>query len=287
LNRECYGREFIEHYLIPMTAAIWSARAENVVAMPARFLIAFFQNHGLLQIWNRPRWRTIPGGARRYVQAIAQTLRERLQLKNPVRSIRRDADYVEVNSARAPKERFDCVILACHADQALRILEDASAEERAILGHFSYQKNRAILHTDSTLLPQNRRAWASWNYRIPRDHDRPVAVTYDLNRLQSLGAARPICLTLNDQDRIDPDCVLRELEFEHPAFGPGTLRAQQRHEEINGTRHTYYCGAYWGYGFHEDGVRSALTVCRSFGKTMEPCTAVSTGDSSGIGVSNP
>ena len=255
--------------------------------MPARFLIAFFQNHGLLQVWDRPQWRTIPGGARRYVQTIAERLGERLQLRNPVRSIRRRVDHVEVDSADRSQEPFDCVILACHADQALRILEDASPAEREVLGQFSYQKNRAILHVDSGLLPRRRRAWASWNYHIPAEDDQPVAVTYDLNRLQSVGATRPICLTLNYHERIEPSGVIQELEFEHPVFGPGTLQAQQRHDEINGTRRTYYCGAYWGYGFHEDGVRSALTVCRYFGKTMDPCRAVSTKDSSGIGASSP
>lgn len=268
LARERYGEEFVQHYLIPMTAAIWSAPPRRVLEMPARFLITFCDNHGLLQLRGRPQWRTIPGGARRYVQAMASAWNVQLRLQSPVRSVRRYEDRVELTSAAGDEIAVDCVILACHADQALQILHDARDVERELLGHFPYQANRTILHVDTSFLPRSRRAWASWNYHIPAEANEPVAVTYDVNRLQSLGAPQPICVTLNYQDRIDASCILQTIDFEHPVFGPGTIDAQQALERINGVSRTYYCGAYLGYGFHEDGVRSALTVCRHFGKTM-------------------
>ncbi len=286
LHRERYGDEFVQHYLVPMTAAIWSARPGRVLEMPARFLIAFFQNHGLLQLRDRPQWRTIPGGARRYVKAITRKLGDRLHVRNPIQSVERQEDQVLVTPTHGSPTSFDCVILACHADQSLRLLADATEQERDLLARFPYQSNQAILHVDSSVLPRRRRAWASWNYHIPDAEDQPVAVTYDLNRLQRLGAPHPICLTLNGGPSVDPDRILQVFEFEHPTFGPGTIQAQESYEQINGVRRTYFCGAYWGYGFHEDGVRSALAVCRHFGKTIDPCTVVSTTDPSDTDVSS-
>ncbi|MCP4192981.1 MAG: NAD(P)-binding protein [Planctomycetaceae bacterium] len=279
LATEKYGAAFIQNYLIPMTAAIWSARPDAVLEMPARFLIAFFLNHGLLQVASHPRWRTVSGGARTYVKAIADLMPGRIRLNSPIESVRRQPEHVVVTPVGGQEERFDQVVFATHADQTLRILADPTEQEKSVLGCFNYQRNTAVLHTDSSLLPIRKRAWASWNYHIPRSKDQPVAVTYDLNRLQSLGAPAPICVTLNHLEQIDPSRILRQMEYEHPVFGPGTLAAQRSHRELNGCHRTHFCGAYWGYGFHEDGVRSALVVGESFGKTLESCTVASTTDS--------
>ncbi|MDG2381941.1 MAG: FAD-dependent oxidoreductase [Pirellulaceae bacterium] len=276
LTAKKYGSAFIQNYLIPMTAAIWSARPHAVLEMPARFLIAFFLNHGLLQAANHPPWRTISGGARTYVKAIADLMPGRIRLNSPIESVRRHSEHVVVKPVGSQEETFDEVIFATHADQTLRMLSDATDQEKSVLGSFDYQRNMAVLHTDSSLLPLRKRAWASWNYHIPQSEDQPVAVTYDLNRLQSLGAPAPICVTLNHVDQIDPSLILGQMEYEHPVFGSGTIEAQRAHRELNGRHRTHFCGAYWGYGFHEDGVRSALVVGESFGKTLESCTVAST-----------
>ncbi len=280
LDRENFGQEFIDHYLIPMTAAIWSARPRAVLDFPARFLVAFFRNHGLLQLRNRPRWKTITGGARSYVARLLEPLRDRLHLNSPVVRVARLEDRVEVTTDSGRTERFDKVVFATHADQSLQVLADADPLEREILGAFAYQPNETVLHTDISLLPQRRRAWASWNYHVALDRDLPVAVTYDLSRLQRIDSPEPILVTLNPHGRVDPSKVIRTIEYHHPAYGLDSRQAQLRHDEINGRRHSYFCGAYWGYGFHEDGVDSALAVARCFGKDLDSCTAASTRASS-------
>ena len=286
LTAEKYGRRFIECYLVPMTAAIWSARPDRVLDMPARFLIAFFQNHGLLRLRDRPQWKTVVGGARSYVAALTASFQNRIRLSTPIQSVVRGEDHVIVKPVAGEAEVFDEVVFACHADQTLAILEDPTEEEQRILGHFEYQLNRAIVHTDESLLPKRRRAWASWNYHIPAKMDSSVTVTYDLNRLQGLEAPGPICVTLNDDGCIDEETVLESMDYHHPVFGPGTLAAQNAHSQISGRRRTHFCGAYWGYGFHEDGVRSALKVAKSFNIGPELCEVASTRGSSGTVVSS-
>jgi predicted NAD/FAD-binding protein len=275
LARYRYSRQMVEQYLVPMGAAIWSARPESLLDFPARFILAFYENHGLLQIANRPQWRTIPGGAQRYVQRLAFPV-QRVRLGSPVAKIRRHEDHVVVQLAGGEIELFDQVVLATHSDQSLRLLADADETERELLSAFDYRRNAVVVHMDTGVLPRSRRAWASWNSFVPASSTGAVSVTYDLSRLQRVAAARPILATLNDPGSIDPALVLRRIEYHHPVFGPRSLAAQARWSEISGRRRTHFCGAYWGYGFHEDGVNSGLAVARWFGRQLEQCTVAST-----------
>ena len=276
LQRWKIGGRFISDYLVPMSAAIWSANPETILDFPARFMLGFFANHGLIQISNRPQWFTIPEGSRRYVTALLAPLREQVRLNTPVSSVTRSVDDVTVEPVGGPPETFDQVVFAIHADQTLRLLTDATPSEREVLGEFPYQSNDAVLHTDTTLMPNNRRAWASWNYHIPCGDRRTASVTYDLSRLQNHESPEPILLTLNDTQSIDPSRVIRRFTYHHPGFSQSSVAAQQRYNEISGANNTHYCGAYWGYGFHEDGVNSALAVAAQFDLSLESCKAVST-----------
>jgi predicted NAD/FAD-binding protein len=263
LRENGYSREFVDHYLIPMAAAIWSAEPGSVLEMPVRFLVRFFANHGLLQISDRPIWRVIKGGSREYVGKLVAGHRDRIRLNSAVQSIRRIDDHVEVHSAAGGTESFDYVFVACHSDQALGLLMDATQAEREVLGAIHYQSNEAILHTDASLMPKKRCAWAAWNYHIPRDTSRHVAVTYNMNILQGLEANRQYLVTLNNDRHIDPDKVIRTVQYEHPVFSRESVAAQRRQAEINDDR-TFFCGAYWRSGFHEDGVVSALNALGHF-----------------------
>jgi predicted NAD/FAD-binding protein len=276
LAEKGYGAWFAENYLVPMTAAIWSCPPDSVWDFPAHFLLAFLRNHGLLQINNRPQWKTVAGGARSYVERLIAPFRERIRTDCPVLAVQRHEDHVVVHPRNSAPELFDCVVLACHADQALALLQDADEEEREILQALPYHPNTAVLHTDISILPRRRRAWASWNYHIPADEGKPVAVTYDLSRLQKLDTPTPLLLTLNAEERIDPAKVLNRHLFHHPGYTTRSLPAQERLQRRNGQRRTYYCGAYRGYGFHEDGVKSALDVTRHFGLGLEQWKAAST-----------
>lgn len=276
LEEHQFGGWFVDKYLAPMAAAIWSCSPGKILDFPARFLLAFLRNHGLLQLRDRPRWRTVQGGARRYVERLLAPLRDRVRPGCPVEWVRRHADHVVVQPRRGPAEVYDAVVMAAHADQTLAMLQDADAREREILEAFPFQRNTALLHTDTSLLPQRRRAWASWNHLVPREPGLPVAVTYDLSRLQRLDTPTPILLTLNGAFLVDPSKVLDRMAFQHPLFTRSSPAAQARHGEINGRRRTYYCGAYWGHGFHEDGVNSALAVARCFNESLDTWRAVST-----------
>ncbi len=258
-----YSKEFIDHYLIPMAAAIWSAEPGSVLEMPVKFLVRFFANHGLLQISDRPVWHVIKGGSREYVNKLVAGHQDRIRLNSPVQSIRRTDDYVEVHSATGGSERFDYVFVACHSDQALSLLQDASPMEREVLGAIQYQSNEAILHTDASLMPRKRCAWSAWNYHIPRDSARHVAVTYNMNILQGLKANKQYLVTLNNDRHIDPGKVIRTVQYEHPVYSRESVAAQRRQSEINEDR-TFFCGAYWRNGFHEDGVVSTLSALGHF-----------------------
>ncbi len=277
LAREGYSDQFLNWYIIPMGAAIWSAPPEAMRMFPAEFFVRFFKNHGMLSVNDRPRWRVIAGGSREYVKALTAPYRDRIRLSWPVRSVTRFPDRVEIVSAPPPGqgpartvERFDQVIFATHSDQALALLKDPTEKERALLGAFAYQENDAVLHTDTSRLPRRRLAWASWNYRIPREPQKRVSVTYYMNRLQRLRGPRHFCVTLNDTEAIDPSKAIARMAYHHPVYRPEAVAAQHRHQEVNGERRTYFCGAYWGYGFHEDGVNSALAVCSRFGRSLDP-----------------
>ncbi len=263
LERKRYSRTFIDYYIVPMGAAIWSASIRQMLEFPARYFVRFFTNHGMLQILDQPVWRVIRGGSSTYMEALVRPFRDRIRTGSPVRAVERNGEYVTVRTDRAGAEKFDQVILASHSDQSLAVLTDATSQEREILSRFPYQKNEAVLHHDEAVLPSRRRAWASWNYHIPRSPDEPVMVTYYMNRLQSLESRHAFCVTLNPGREIRPDRVLKTLTYHHPVFTREAVAAQKRHGEISGRNRTHFCGAYWGFGFHEDGVRSGLAVAKS------------------------
>jgi len=259
-----YGRAFRELYLVPMGAAIWSTDPGRMLDFPARFFVRFLHNHGMLSVNDRPAWRTVRGGAARYVERLTSAFRHRIRLETPVESVRRDSAGVIVKPRGHDAQRFDAVFLACHADQALALLVDPSAAERETLGAIPYQRNEAVLHTDPGLLPTRPLAHAAWNYhRLARDRG-PVALTYHMNLLQRLDAPVPLLVTLNRSDAIDPARILRRIDYRHPVFTLASVAAQARHRELNGERRTYYCGAWWRNGFHEDGVVSAETAVAHF-----------------------
>ncbi len=262
LTAHGYSRELRDWYLVPMAAAIWSARPADVVAMPASWVVRFFEHHGLLRTSGQPQWRTVTGGAARYVEALLARLHARVRLGCAVRGVRRGDGWVDVRSDGGTG-RFDAVVMATHGSQALGLLEDPTPREREVLSAFAEQENEAVLHTDVSLLPRARRAWSSWNVHLGRPTDR-VAVTYDMRRLQRLSASVPVCVTLNATAAIDPARVLRRFVYHHPVYTRAAVAAQARREAISGVARTYFCGAYWGYGFHEDGVESALAVARHF-----------------------
>lgn len=268
LEREKYSSLFIEKFILPMGAAIWSADPLRFRQFPARYFVEFFHNHGFLKARNQPQWLVVQGGSRNYVEKLVKPFAGNIRLNSPVVSITRGDDHVEVQSQDGGTERFDAVVLAVHSDEALALLSDPSDAEREILSAIPYQENMTVLHTDSALLPRLRKCWAAWNYYVPRESRERVALTYDMNILQGLEAPVEFCVTLNRQDEIDPVKAVRKILYSHPVYNPAGRSAQGRRDEISGIRHTYYCGAYWSYGFHEDGVKSALAVCKHFGKGL-------------------
>jgi predicted NAD/FAD-binding protein len=265
LEHRRFSRAFVERLIVPQAAAVWSADPRQMWSFPARFLAEFFDNHGMLALRRRPRWRVVRGGSHRYVEALVAPWRERLRLGTPVRAVHRHADHVTVTPHGGEPERFDHVIVATHADQALALLADATPRERELLGAIPYQRNEAVLHTDRRLLPRRRRAWASWNYHLLDAPAGRPTVTYHMNRLQSLRAGREYCVTLNRSDAIDPAAVIRSIDYAHPVFTSEGAAAQRRHGEISGRERTHFCGAYWGWGFHEDGVASGIRVAERLG----------------------
>ena len=272
LARQRYSREFAEHYLLPMGAAIWSCPVGMFETFPIRFIVEFYRNHGLLSVRNRPTWRVIEGGSRNYVAKMAERFRDRIRLSTAVESVRRSVDDVVVVPRNHSPEVFDHVVFACHSDQALRMLADSTSIERDVLSEFPYGRNLAVLHTDQTVLPKRRRAWASWNYHLADPLSNPASqtatVTYQMNLLQHLQSKHVFNVTLsnatlNNDERIDPAKVLRRFEYHHPIFTVQRAVAQARHRELINVNRTSFCGAYWGNGFHEDGVVSALRVCEA------------------------
>jgi predicted NAD/FAD-binding protein len=252
---------------------------------PVRYFVQFCANHGLLSLADRPQWRTVSGGSARYVAAMRRSRRFDVHLHSPVLRLIRGRNEVTLVAGESLPERFEHVVVAVHADQALRMLADPTAAEVSVLGSFEYQRNEALLHTDTSLLPRRRDAWASWNYYVPPASQaaapEAVAVTYWLNRLQRISAPENFCLTLNADGAIDPARVLRRFTYHHPLYTSQAVAAQRRHAEISGRQRTHYCGAYWGYGFHEDGVNSALAVVRYIDKDLDACTVASTREESG------
>ncbi len=265
LAEQRFSRTFVERLIVPQMAAVWSADPRQMWSFPARFLAEFFDNHGMLSLRDRPRWRVITGGSARYVDALIQPFRHRLRLGTPVEAVLRRDDHVLVKARGAEAERFDEVVMATHSDQALGLLPDARDRERELLRAIPYRDNEAVLHTDRRLLPRRRRAWASWNYHLVAESPAGATVTYHMNRLQSLSARHEYCVTLNRSEAIDPASVVRELRYAHPVYTPAAVRAQRLVAEISGPNRTHFCGAYWGWGFHEDGVVSAVRVAERLG----------------------
>lgn len=271
LTRGGYSRAFAEQHILPMGAAIWSSTLDGMRDFPARSFVRFFVNHRLFDLSERPSWRTVTGGSREYVRRLTASFANRLRLKAPVTALRRTQSGVVLSSAYGGEEAFDHVILATHADQALKILgPDASAQERQVLGAFRYQENRAVLHGDTALMPKRRGAWASWNYLAEgEEHDggRRVGVSYWMNRLQNLPVASPVVVTLNPPREPAPDKVYGEYVYDHPQFDATALQAQAQLPFIQGERRTWFCGSYCGNGFHEDGLQAGLAVARALGAT--------------------
>ena len=265
LNRNGYSRYFRQYYIVPMGAAIWSAPEIVLEQFPIRFFLQFFNNHGMLSVDDRPTWRVISGGSARYVDAMMERLGERTHLNSPVSSVVREPDHVVV-TVNDEHHHFDQVVFACHSDQALGMIADPSAEELDILGAITYQRNDVVLHTDSSVLPSNRRAWAAWNYFIPQHSTEPVSVTYNMNVLQNFDEApETFCVTLNRSQDIDPERIIKRFDYAHPVFTLEAVAAQKRYDEIGGHNRSHFCGAYWFNGFHEDGVSSALRVTQALG----------------------
>ena len=262
-----YSREFADNYLLPMGSAIWSCPMGTFANFPIRFIIEFYSNHGLLNLVDQPIWRVIDGGSRTYVNAIIRRFPGHIRTRTSIERIRRHAERVEVLTRDDGSASFDHVVLACHADQALRMLDDPTPLETKLLRAFPYERSVATLHTDTSLLPKRRRAWASWNYHLSSDSLSGATVTYCLSILQHIKSRQVINLTLNDEHRIDPAKVLQQFIYEHPVFTTERAAAQARHAELINSNRTSYCGAYWRNGFHEDGVVSALRVCQGLEET--------------------
>ena len=268
LKKHKFTSQFIDNYIIPMGAAIWSTAATKTTEMPAAFYIRFFKNHGLLQIFRRPQWFVISGGSKNYIKEIIKGYKDKIKLSTPVIKVSRSGNGVKVFFGEGVSpEIFDKVIFATHSDQALGLLEEPSQEEIDILSALPYQKNEALLHTDTTILPKKKITWSSWNF-LNTDKSKPVTLTYNMNILQSLETKIDFLVTLNSNGDVNPKKIIKKILYEHPLFTVRSIEAQKEKSQISGINNTFYCGAYWGNGFHEDGVNSALDVCNFFHKKL-------------------
>jgi uncharacterized protein len=259
-----YSRLFIEDHLIPMASALWSSPSATILDFPAKYLVRFMDNHHMLQVDRRPQWRVVTGGSSTYIAALEKHWNAQVRLASPVQRVRRDADGATVTT-KGGDEHFDQVVLACHSDQALALLADASDNERAILGAITYQENETVLHTDVRILPKRRKAWAAWNAYIPATPGADCTVSYCMNLLQSIDSPEPFVVSLNRTADIAPEKILASMRYHHPVYTHASVAAQARRGEINGANHTWFAGAYWGFGFHEDGLRSGVDVARALG----------------------
>lgn len=270
IEQRGFSQDFCDYYLYPTAAAIWSTPPRKILEFPAASLIRFFDNHGLLTVNGHPQWKVLLGGSSVYIEKLLQPLGSRVHSNSPVLSIRRSSPSGVLLKIEGQEElHFDQAVLATHGPQALATLQDASPLERDVLSAFQVTSNEAVLHTDESLLARRPAARASWNYRIPGVPNSPATLTYDMNRLQNLPTRERYLVTLNSTSLIDPTRILRRLHYQHPLYTLAALRAQARWEEISGRNSVHFCGAYWGYGFHEDGYKSALRVAKSFGVPCE------------------
>lgn len=267
LQAHRYGQRFIDHYIVPMGSAIWSMSRADMLGFPLEFFVRFCRNHGLLSVTQRPQWRVIKGGSRGYVAPLCRPFAERIRLNCKVYRVSRDEGGVTLVSA-AGSERFDNVVFACHSDQALALLDSPSPQERTVLGAIGYASNDVVLHTDTRLLPRRSRAWASWNYRLGGPEQAPAALTYNMNLLQGITAPTTFCVSLNQTAQVDPAQIIARFQYAHPQYSLAASAAQACQAQLQGQQHSYFCGAYWGNGFHEDGVVSALKVAAHFGEQL-------------------
>jgi predicted NAD/FAD-binding protein len=268
LTRNRYSHQFKEHYIIPMGAAIWSTDHQSMFDFPARFFVQFFHNHGMLSVDERPQWYVIKNGSKSYVEPLIADHKDKIRVSSKVESVKRYKDHVIV-TANGHQETYDYVFIASHSDEALSMLSSPTDAENDVLGAIPFTQNQAILHTDASVLPNKRRAWAAWNYHLDAKKREKVALTYNMNILQSLKSHHTYCVSLNYSDAIDSSKIIKTLNYTHPFFTREGVIAQQRHQEINGTQRTFYCGAYWRYGFHEDGVVSAIRALKDFDRVLQ------------------
>lgn len=264
LAKNNFGEAFIHQYIVPMGAAIWSTDAEHMMQFPARFFVRFFHHHGFLTVNNRPQWLTIAGGSEKYVEILTEPFKHQFILNTTIVSVRRTDNGVKIKPQYGAEQSFDYVFFACHSDEALAMLSDASKVEKEILSAIPYQENSVYLHHDASLMPKNKLAWAAWNYHIAATPTSKVAVTYNMNILQNIKSPEPILVTLNHTNLINPEKVIKRLKYTHPLYTLAGASAQARHAEISGKNHTGFAGAYWRNGFHEDGVVSALEALKHF-----------------------
>ena len=268
LKQHNFNQAFSQNYILPMGAAIWSSSLVEMTQFQLKFFVRFFYNHGLLDIQNRPQWFVIPGGSKQYIYPLIQSFENNIELNSQIKSVSRTNSGITLLFADGQSRQFDEVIFACHSDQALHLLSDANTQEQEILSNMPYRDNQVVLHTDTNLLPKRRLAWASWNYHLDSNQNRPACVTYNMNILQELDSDTTFCVTLNNTDRIDANKILQTFHYSHPIFNQKSLAAQQRRLEICGKNNTHFTGAYWHNGFHEDGVRSAVEVAQRFGISL-------------------
>lgn len=264
LANNSFSSYFADHYILPMGAAIWSSSLEDMNHFPLQFFIKFFNNHGLLNITDRPQWYVIPNGSRSYLAPITKPFLNSIHVNSDIEKLTRDNDKVQLHFSDDSIQEFDEVVIACHSDQAKALLGDASDKETQILGDILYSENHVVLHTDKNVLPKKVKAWASWNYQLTNDMTKPACVTYNMNILQGLSSKHTFCVTLNQTALIDKSKILRQFVYHHPVYNIASLNAQQQRMNICGKRHTHFAGAYWYNGFHEDGVKSAIDVAKRF-----------------------
>lgn len=264
LRQKRYSTLFIEDHLVPMASALWSSPSATIMDFPARYLVQFMANHDMLQVNQRPQWLVVKGGSSTYIAALEDRWKATVRLDTPVLGIRREHDRVAVRS-KLGEERFDHAVLACHSDQALALLDDPTSDEKSVLGAIGFQHNETVLHTDARILPANRAAWAAWNAYVPATAGAGCSVSYCMNLLQSIESPEPFIVSLNRGADIAPDKVIARMRYAHPVYTHRSVAAQARRELINGQRNTWYAGAYWGFGFHEDGLRSGVEVAAALG----------------------
>jgi len=263
LKQNNFSDYFCKNYILPMGSAIWSSNINSMLKFPAVFFVKFFNNHGMLNINDRPQWLTVTNGSKEYVEKLTASIKKNIRLNCPVRAVKRNKDSVEITSSDG-NEIFDYIFFACHSDEALKLISDPSAQEKEVLSSIPYSKNEVTLHTDESIMPNNKLTWAAWNYNIDSTNDMPIALTYNMNILQNLKTQQTIMVTLNDNGNINPEKVLKKINYDHPLFSLKSVEAQKNYGIISGVNRTGYAGAYWGNGFHEDGISSAYNAIKFF-----------------------